>query len=140
MGVMTNWLHAWVAVDIYFTHRKTEPPSFLVMTSCVSILFCETPLCTQCSAVPNSGVWVKNLNPIWSIMLLGASQWSINPTCCKPGGVILHENCKDDGPTMQVKLNENRSHKKRSKPGKRNGNHTAIYKTMAITEENFLLQ
>jgi hypothetical protein len=32
--------------------------------------------------------------------------------------------------------------KKRSKPGKRkrNGNHTAIYKTMAITEENFLLQ
>jgi hypothetical protein len=48
LGVMTNWLHAWVAVDIYFTHRKTEPPSFLVMTSWVSILFCETPLCTHC--------------------------------------------------------------------------------------------
>jgi hypothetical protein len=40
--------------------------------------------------VLNSGVWVKNLNPIWSILVLGASQQSINPTCCKPGGVLLH--------------------------------------------------
>jgi hypothetical protein len=89
--------------------------------------------------VLNSGVWVKNLNPIWSILVLGASQCSINPTCCKPVGVLLHGKCEDDGPNMQVKLNENRS-QKRSKPGKRNRNHTAIYKTMAITEENFLLQ
>ncbi len=62
--------------------------------------------------ISNSGVWVKNLNQIWSILVLGPSQWSINPTCCKPGGVLLHGNCEDDGPTMQVKLNENRSHKK----------------------------
>jgi hypothetical protein len=88
--------------------------------------------------ISNSGVWVINLDPIWSILVLGPSQWSINPTCCKPGGVLLHGNC-EDGHTMQVKLNENKSHKK-FKPGKRNRNHTAIYKTMAITEENFLLQ
>jgi hypothetical protein len=62
--------------------------------------------------ISNSGAWVKNLNPIWSILILGASLWSINPTCCKPGGVLLHGKCEDDGPTMQVKLNENRSHKK----------------------------
>jgi hypothetical protein len=90
--------------------------------------------------VSNSGVWVKNLNPIWSILVLGTSQWSINPTCCKPGGVLLHGNCEDDGSNMQVKFNENRSHKKRNKLGKRNRNHTAIHNTMAITEENFLLQ
>jgi hypothetical protein len=30
--------------------------------------------------ISNSGVWVKNLNQIWSILVLGPSQWSINPT------------------------------------------------------------
>ncbi len=51
-------------------------------------------------------------------MVLGASQWSINPTCYKPGGVLLHENCEGDGPTMQVRLNENRSHKKKEQTRK----------------------